>query len=178
MRQAACPSSAVFCFTVLQLLWLLFWSFCAHRCWSAHGHWSNVWNATATRCPSFCKDDAYDVAPACTKHGKDVQLMTDCICFCLMHCLRSWYRHHALSARPACHCSCAKYYKQGARFAKWRAVLKIGNGCPSGGPCSHARKAAACCLLQQCNCSITWCSRNAITLWHACLITAPPAEQC
>merc|ERR1712063_51964 len=26
---------------------------------------------------------------------------------------------------------CAKYYKQGARFAKWRAVLKIGNGCPS-----------------------------------------------
>lgn len=29
-------------------------------------------------------------------------------------------------------CSCAKYYEQGARFAKWRAVLKIGNGCPSG----------------------------------------------
>lgn len=27
--------------------------------------------------------------------------------------------------------SCAKYYEQGARFAKWRAVLKIGNGCPS-----------------------------------------------
>jgi fructose-bisphosphate aldolase class I len=26
---------------------------------------------------------------------------------------------------------CAKYYEQGARFAKWRAVLKIGNGCPS-----------------------------------------------
>ncbi|KAI3423957.1 hypothetical protein D9Q98_009791 [Chlorella vulgaris] len=26
---------------------------------------------------------------------------------------------------------CAKYYAQGARFAKWRAVLKIGNGCPS-----------------------------------------------
>jgi len=26
---------------------------------------------------------------------------------------------------------CAKYYQQGARFAKWRAVLKIGNGCPS-----------------------------------------------
>ena len=25
----------------------------------------------------------------------------------------------------------AEYYKQGARFAKWRAVLKIGNGCPS-----------------------------------------------
>ncbi|KAL4457253.1 hypothetical protein ABPG75_012118 [Micractinium tetrahymenae] len=24
-----------------------------------------------------------------------------------------------------------KYYEQGARFAKWRAVLKIGNGCPS-----------------------------------------------
>ena len=26
---------------------------------------------------------------------------------------------------------CAKYFEQGARFAKWRAVLKIGNGCPS-----------------------------------------------
>ena len=26
---------------------------------------------------------------------------------------------------------CAKYYAQGARFAKWRAVLKIGAGCPS-----------------------------------------------
>jgi len=26
---------------------------------------------------------------------------------------------------------CAKYYEQGARFAKWRAVLKIGSGCPS-----------------------------------------------
>ena len=26
---------------------------------------------------------------------------------------------------------CAKYYEAGARFAKWRAVLKIGNGCPS-----------------------------------------------
>ena len=26
---------------------------------------------------------------------------------------------------------CAKYYEQGARFAKWRGVLKIGNGCPS-----------------------------------------------
>jgi len=26
---------------------------------------------------------------------------------------------------------CAKYYQQGARFAKWRAVLKIGDGCPS-----------------------------------------------
>eukprot|EP00232_Nephroselmis_pyriformis_P003622 CAMPEP_0182907008 /NCGR_PEP_ID=MMETSP0034_2-20130328/34168_1 /TAXON_ID=156128 /ORGANISM="Nephroselmis pyriformis, Strain CCMP717" /LENGTH=359 /DNA_ID=CAMNT_0025042839 /DNA_START=31 /DNA_END=1110 /DNA_ORIENTATION=+ len=26
---------------------------------------------------------------------------------------------------------CAEYYKAGARFAKWRAVLKIGDGCPS-----------------------------------------------
>lgn len=26
---------------------------------------------------------------------------------------------------------CQKYYAQGARFAKWRAVLKIGDGCPS-----------------------------------------------
>jgi len=26
---------------------------------------------------------------------------------------------------------CADYYKKGVRFAKWRAVLKIGNGCPS-----------------------------------------------
>jgi len=26
---------------------------------------------------------------------------------------------------------CAEYYKAGARFAKWRAVLKIGNGLPS-----------------------------------------------
>jgi fructose-bisphosphate aldolase class I len=26
---------------------------------------------------------------------------------------------------------CAKYYKAGARFAKWRAVLRIANGCPS-----------------------------------------------
>ena len=26
---------------------------------------------------------------------------------------------------------CAEYYKLGCRFAKWRAVLKIGNGCPS-----------------------------------------------
>eukprot|EP00899_Mesostigma_viride_P020123 jgi/Mesvir1/28111/Mv04694-RA.1 len=26
---------------------------------------------------------------------------------------------------------CAEYYKQGARFAKWRAVLKIDAGCPS-----------------------------------------------
>jgi len=26
---------------------------------------------------------------------------------------------------------CAKYYEQGARFAKWRAVLKISDGCPS-----------------------------------------------
>mmetsp|Transcript_17190 Transcript_17190/g.35719 ORF Transcript_17190/g.35719 Transcript_17190/m.35719 type:complete len:408 (-) Transcript_17190:2574-3797(-) len=26
---------------------------------------------------------------------------------------------------------CKKYYEQGARFAKWRAVLRIGPGCPS-----------------------------------------------
>jgi len=26
---------------------------------------------------------------------------------------------------------CAQYYKQGARFSKWRAVFKIANGCPS-----------------------------------------------
>jgi fructose-bisphosphate aldolase class I len=26
---------------------------------------------------------------------------------------------------------CAKYYEAGARFSKWRAVLKIGHGCPS-----------------------------------------------
>ena len=26
---------------------------------------------------------------------------------------------------------CAEYYELGCRFAKWRAVLKIGNGCPS-----------------------------------------------
>jgi fructose-bisphosphate aldolase class I len=26
---------------------------------------------------------------------------------------------------------CQKYYEQGARFSKWRAVLKIGNGCPT-----------------------------------------------
>eukprot|EP00992_Anisonema_acinus_P007013 TRINITY_DN2617_c0_g1_i1.p1 TRINITY_DN2617_c0_g1~~TRINITY_DN2617_c0_g1_i1.p1 ORF type:complete len:376 (+),score=106.56 TRINITY_DN2617_c0_g1_i1:56-1129(+) len=26
---------------------------------------------------------------------------------------------------------CKQYYADGARFAKWRAVLKIGNGCPS-----------------------------------------------
>jgi len=26
---------------------------------------------------------------------------------------------------------CQDYYKAGARFAKWRAVIKIGNGCPS-----------------------------------------------
>jgi len=26
---------------------------------------------------------------------------------------------------------CKKYYEKGARFAKWRAVLKIGNGKPS-----------------------------------------------
>jgi len=26
---------------------------------------------------------------------------------------------------------CAEYYKKGARFAKWRAVLKISNNCPS-----------------------------------------------
>jgi fructose-bisphosphate aldolase class I len=26
---------------------------------------------------------------------------------------------------------CEEYYKMGCRFAKWRAVLKIGNGCPS-----------------------------------------------
>lgn len=26
---------------------------------------------------------------------------------------------------------CKAYYKQGARFAKWRAVLRIGEGCPS-----------------------------------------------
>ena len=26
---------------------------------------------------------------------------------------------------------CKKFYAQGVRFAKWRAVLKIGNGCPS-----------------------------------------------
>lgn len=26
---------------------------------------------------------------------------------------------------------CAEYYSFGCRFAKWRAVLKIGNGCPS-----------------------------------------------
>ena len=26
---------------------------------------------------------------------------------------------------------CAEYYKMGIRFAKWRAVLKIGDGCPS-----------------------------------------------
>lgn len=28
-------------------------------------------------------------------------------------------------------CRCAKYYEQGARFAKWRAVLKISDTCPS-----------------------------------------------
>ncbi|GBG91053.1 hypothetical protein CBR_g51787 [Chara braunii] len=33
--------------------------------------------------------------------------------------------HDGLGAR------CAKYYQQGARFAKWRAVLKIADGCPS-----------------------------------------------
>lgn len=49
-------------------------------------------------------------------------------------------------ASPALHCSCAKYYEQGARFAKWRAVLKIGNGCPSGAPCVEAERGstAAC----------------------------------
>lgn len=26
---------------------------------------------------------------------------------------------------------CAEYYEMGARFAKWRAVVKIGDGCPS-----------------------------------------------
>lgn len=26
---------------------------------------------------------------------------------------------------------CAEYYAMGCRFAKWRAVLKIGDGCPS-----------------------------------------------
>ena len=26
---------------------------------------------------------------------------------------------------------CAEYYKMGCRFAKWRAVIKIGDGCPS-----------------------------------------------
>lgn len=26
---------------------------------------------------------------------------------------------------------CAEYYALGCRFAKWRAVLKIGDGCPS-----------------------------------------------
>jgi len=26
---------------------------------------------------------------------------------------------------------CAEYYEMGCRFAKWRAVLKIGNGLPS-----------------------------------------------
>lgn len=26
---------------------------------------------------------------------------------------------------------CAEFYKMGARFAKWRAVLKVGDGCPS-----------------------------------------------
>eukprot|EP00301_Raphidiophrys_heterophryoidea_P015855 c2475_g1_i1.p1 GENE.c2475_g1_i1~~c2475_g1_i1.p1 ORF type:complete len:371 (-),score=108.30 c2475_g1_i1:54-1127(-) len=26
---------------------------------------------------------------------------------------------------------CKKYYEKGARFSKWRAVLKIGNGCPT-----------------------------------------------
>lgn len=26
---------------------------------------------------------------------------------------------------------CAEYYEMGCRFAKWRAVLKIGDGCPS-----------------------------------------------
>ena len=25
----------------------------------------------------------------------------------------------------------AEFYKLGCRFAKWRAVLKIGNGCPT-----------------------------------------------
>ena len=29
---------------------------------------------------------------------------------------------------------CAEYVKLGAKFAKWRAVLKIGNGCPTGEP--------------------------------------------
>lgn len=26
---------------------------------------------------------------------------------------------------------CKEYYAKGVRFAKWRAVLKIGDGCPS-----------------------------------------------
>lgn len=41
-------------------------------------------------------------------------------------------------------CRCAKYYEQGARFAKWRAVLKIGNGCPSGEPDAVLRLRACC----------------------------------
>ena len=43
----------------------------------------------------------------------------------------------------------AEYYKQGARFAKWRAVITIGNGIPSHGCCevnayTLARYAALC----------------------------------
>ena len=44
---------------------------------------------------------------------------------------------------------CAKYYEAGARFAKWRAVVKIGNGCPSANSIQEtahtlARYAATC----------------------------------
>lgn len=33
---------------------------------------------------------------------------------------------------------CAKYYEQGARFAKWRAVLKISDTAPSLLVCCHS----------------------------------------
>ena len=38
---------------------------------------------------------------------------------------------------------CAEYYKMGIRFAKWRAVLKIGDGCPSKAAIEENAKALA-----------------------------------
>eukprot|EP00271_Cylindrocystis_brebissonii_P014899 TRINITY_DN36559_c0_g1_i1.p1 TRINITY_DN36559_c0_g1~~TRINITY_DN36559_c0_g1_i1.p1 ORF type:complete len:365 (-),score=51.39 TRINITY_DN36559_c0_g1_i1:253-1347(-) len=39
---------------------------------------------------------------------------------------------------------CVRYYKQGARFAKWRAVVKISDKCPSALAIAHTAEGLAC----------------------------------
>ena len=51
---------------------------------------------------------------------------------------------------------CKAYYKQGARFAKWRAVIKIGaDGCPST-TAIHENAHGLARYAQICQASTTW----------------------
>ena len=65
----------------------------------------------------------------------------------------------------------AKYAQMGARFAKWRAVIAVGDGLPSRG-CIEANASAL--AMQRCARKLDWspssnrkCSWSAIILWNA-----------